>query len=165
MIEAATLRYRHIPSPVGRLTAGVANGALAMLHFDSDIPETATVSNEESCLLDEVTRQLTEYFAGKRRAFDLPLEPRGSEFQQRVWKALLDIPYGETRSYKDQAIAVGDLKAIRAVANANGQNPIAIIIPCHRVIGSDGSLTGYGGGLERKRMLLELEGALQPALF
>lgn len=164
-MKSAGLSFRHIPSPVGPLTAGVADGALLLLHFDSMIDVSTNPATVDALLLDQVEAQLNEYFAGTRRAFELPIAPSGSDFQRRVWRALLDIPYGETRSYKDQAIAVGDLKAIRAVASANGQNPIAIIIPCHRVIGSDGSLTGYAGGLERKRKLLELEGALQPALF
>jgi methylated-DNA-[protein]-cysteine S-methyltransferase len=109
-------------------------------------------------------RQLEEYFAGRRRQFDLPLDLHGTEFQKRCWQELLKIPYGETRSYADVARAIGKPSAVRAVGLANGQNPIAIIVPCHRVIGSDGSLTGYGGGLETKRKLLELEGALSGLL-
>ena len=109
-------------------------------------------------------RQLEEYFAGRRRQFDLPLDLHGTEFQKRCWQELLKIPYGETRSYADVARAIGNPSAVRAVGLANGQNPIAIIVPCHRVIGSDGSLTGYGGGLETKRKLLELEGALSGSL-
>jgi len=101
--------------------------------------------------------QLGEYFAGERQAFDLPLRPEGSEFQQRVWSALCDIPYGRTISYGELALRIGDPGGARAVGAANGQNPISIVVPCHRVIGADGSLTGYGGGLERKRHLLDLE--------
>jgi len=101
--------------------------------------------------------QMNEYFAGTRKEFDLPLNLVGSEFQKKVWTGLLDIPYGKTRSYKEQSIYLGDEKAIRAVAGANGQNSIAIIVPCHRVIGSSGSLTGYGGGLPRKQWLLDHE--------
>jgi methylated-DNA-[protein]-cysteine S-methyltransferase len=101
--------------------------------------------------------QLAEYFAGERRDFDLPLAPEGTPFQQRVWSALRDIPYGETRSYGELAEQIGRPGAARAVGLANGRNPISIVVPCHRVIGSDGSLTGYGGGVERKRQLLELE--------
>ena len=119
-------------------------------------------------LSEEKTRpcvkQLEEYFAGERRRFDLPLDLRGTDFQQRCWQALLKIPYGETRSYADIARAIGQPSAVRAVGLANGQNPVAIVVPCHRVIGSDGSLTGYGGGLEIKRKLLELEGALSQSL-
>jgi len=108
-------------------------------------------------LTDKTATQLDEYFAGKRSRFDLPLNPIGTDFQRRVWNALSDIPYGETRSYKQIACAVGNPKACRAVGMANNKNPIWIIIPCHRVIGSGGSLTGYGGGLEMKQKLLDLE--------
>jgi methylated-DNA-[protein]-cysteine S-methyltransferase len=107
--------------------------------------------------LPETRRQLAEYLAGERRAFDLPLAPRGTDFERRVWEALLAIPYGETRSYLEIAGAIGRPAACRAVGRANGRNPIAVVIPCHRVIGSDGSLTGYGGGLPLKRFLLDLE--------
>jgi methylated-DNA-[protein]-cysteine S-methyltransferase len=105
----------------------------------------------------EARRQLAEYFAGDRRAFTLPLAPRGTEFERLVWQALVAIPYGETRSYAEVAAAIGRPAACRAVGRANGSNPIAIVIPCHRVIGSDGSLTGFGGGLPLKRFLLDLE--------
>lgn len=108
-------------------------------------------------LLKELEQQAGEYFAGERTVFDLPLQLAGSPFQVKVWEDLLKIPYGEKRTYKQQAITYGDLKAIRAIASANGANGIAIIVPCHRVVGSNGSLTGYGGGLERKRWLLEHE--------
>lgn len=109
--------------------------------------------------LPEVRRQLGEYFAGKRRDFVLPLDPHGTAFERGVWRVLVAIPYGETRSYAEVAMAIGRPAACRAVGRANGRNPIAVVIPCHRVIGSDGSLTGYGGGLELKRLLLDLEGA------
>ena len=111
----------------------------------------------ESELLQKAEVELSEYFEGARREFDLPLEPSGTEFQQRVWAALLDIPYGETRSYKDIAIAAGCPRGFRAVGMANHNNPISIIVPCHRVIGSGGGLTGYGGGLPIKEYLLGLE--------
>jgi methylated-DNA-[protein]-cysteine S-methyltransferase len=107
--------------------------------------------------------QLAEYAGGDRRSFALPLAPRGTEFERRVWQALTEIPYGETRSYAEIAAAIGSPAACRAVGRANGRNPIAIVIPCHRVIGSDGSLTGYGGGLDLKRFLLDLEGARRAA--
>jgi O-6-methylguanine DNA methyltransferase len=110
--------------------------------------------------LPEVRRQLDEYLAGRRRAFDLPLDTRGTEFQRLCWQALQTIPYGETRSYRDMARLVGRPAAVRAVGRANHDNPIGVVIPCHRVIGADGSLTGYAGGLDMKRLLLELEGAL-----
>lgn len=107
--------------------------------------------------LDKVQTELREYFEGKRKTFAVPLHTPGTDFQQSVWKILQDIPYGKTRSYKEQAIAINNPKAVRAVASANGHNRVAIIIPCHRVIGSDGSLTGYGGGLHRKKWLLDFE--------
>lgn len=107
--------------------------------------------------LDTLEKQMNEYFTGERKEFDVPLHLIGTDFQKKVWNGLLQIPYGETRSYKNQSIFLGDVKAIRAVATANGQNGIAIIIPCHRVIGDNGSLVGYGGGLPKKKWLLEHE--------
>jgi len=109
--------------------------------------------------------QLSEYFKGERKLFNLPLDIEGTEFQKRVWKELEKIPYGETITYKELAVRLGDEKVIRAAASANGANPLSIIIPCHRVIGSDGSLIGYGGGLQVKEKLLVLEGSLEPNLF
>ena len=109
--------------------------------------------------------QLQEYFSGERKQFDLPLEIEGTEFQKKVWNELLKIPYGKTISYKDLAVRLGDEKVIRAAASANGANPLPVVIPCHRVIGSDGSLIGYGGGLEIKEKLLVLEGSWQGDLF
>jgi len=114
------------------------------------------VENEDS-VLKQTAKELNEYFAGKRQEFDVPLLMVGSEFQKSVWEALLTIPYGKTSTYKQQATIIGNEKAVRAVANANGTNAISIIIPCHRIIGSDGSLTGYAGGLELKQRLLEIE--------
>ncbi len=110
--------------------------------------------------MEEAKQQLKEYFAGERRAFDLPLDIYGTDFQQAVWNALMTIPYGETRSYRDIADQVGSPKAVRAVGGANHQNPLSIIIPCHRVIGASGALVGYGGGLDCKRYLLKLEESL-----
>ncbi len=107
--------------------------------------------------LAKLKNQVAQYFSGEREEFELTLAPDGTIFQQKVWSELLKIPFGKTRTYKEQSISVGDVKAIRAVATANGANPIAIIIPCHRIIGSDGSLTGYAGGLWRKKWLLEFE--------
>jgi methylated-DNA-[protein]-cysteine S-methyltransferase len=118
----------------------------------------AAASPPASALLREVRRQLAQYFAGERRVFDLPLAPRGTDFERRVWQEVAAIPYGETRSYAEVARAAGRPAACRAVGRANGSNPIPLVIPCHRVIGSDGSLTGYGGGLPLKRFLLALEG-------
>lgn len=119
--------------------------------------ETAEETGERTALTEEVFRQLQEYFAGTRRVFSVPYELRGTEFQKRVWAALEQIPYGEIRSYRDIAQAAGSPKAVRAVGAANGKNPLWIIVPCHRVVGADGTLTGYAGGLEMKRALLELE--------
>ena len=112
---------------------------------------------QETALIKEVYQQLSEYLKGERQMFDLPLNPRGTDFQKRVWQALCDIPYGETRSYKQIAEAIGNPKAVRAVGMANNRNPITIVVPCHRVIGADGKLVGYGGGLEMKEFLLRLE--------
>ncbi len=118
----------------------------------------AELKEEPSAVLLRTKAQLDEYFARGRRTFDIPLHPVGTDFQKRVWNALLEIPYGETRTYKDIALRVDNLKGVRAVAQAIGANGIGIIIPCHRVIGSDHTLTGFAGGLEAKRILLELEG-------
>lgn len=118
----------------------------------------AELKEEPSAVLLRTKAQLDEYFAGGRRTFDIPLHPVGTDFQKRVWNALLEIPYGETRTYKDIALWVDNLKGVRAVAQAIGANGIGTIIPCHRVIGSDHTLTGFAGGLEAKRILLELEG-------
>ncbi len=118
---------------------------------------TPEILSMPSPLQEETARQLREYFEGKRKKFDLPIEPEGTEFQRRVWKALLKIPYGETKSYQEIAQEAGSPKGFRAVGMANHKNPIIIVIPCHRVIGKDGSLTGYGGGLELKEELLALE--------
>jgi len=117
---------------------------------------TPELDQQHSILL-ETERQLSEYFAGKRTQFELPLEPRGSEFQERVWGALREIPFGKTRSYRDLAEAIGSPKASRAIGAANGKNPLSIVVPCHRVIGTDRTLTGFAGGLETKATLLALE--------
>lgn len=144
-------------SPCGPLTL-ISNGAaLTDLQFESPRYAYAPAPAGDDSILDAARRQLDQYFAGKLRAFDLPLAPKGTEFQQRVWQALLAIPYGVTRSYGQQAAAIGSPQASRAVGLANGRNPISIVVPCHRVIGANGSLTGYGGGMARKQLLLELE--------
>ena len=114
----------------------------------------------ETSLIKEAYRQLSEYLIGERKSFDLPLNPRGTVFQQQVWKVLCDIPYGETRSYKQIAEAIGNPKAVRAVGMANNRNPLLIVIPCHRVIGANGKLVGYGAGIEKKEFLLKLEKSL-----
>ena len=114
----------------------------------------------ETPLIQEAYRQLSEYLIGERKSFDLPLNPRGTVFQQQVWKALSDIPYGETRSYKQIAETIGNPKAVRAVGMANNRNPLLIVVPCHRVIGANGKLVGYGAGIEKKEFLLKLEKSL-----
>jgi methylated-DNA-[protein]-cysteine S-methyltransferase len=139
----------------------VTDCALVALVWRTDghgrVPFAQAIDAPRHPLLCETKRQLDEYFAGKRRNFELPLEFRGTEFQRRVWAALLTIPYGETRTYRQIAEQIGNPLAVRAVGAANGRNPIAIVAPCHRVIGSSGDLTGFGGGLEAKARLLSLE--------
>ena len=115
---------------------------------------------QETPLINEAYRQLSEYLLGERKRFDLPLNPQGTVFQQQVWKALCDIPYGETRSYKQIAEAIGNPKAVRAAGMANNRNPLLIVVPCHRVIGANGKLVGYGAGIEKKEFLLKLEKSL-----
>ncbi|WP_444945425.1 methylated-DNA--[protein]-cysteine S-methyltransferase [Microbulbifer sp. VTAC004] len=145
----------------GQVDEGEARGIVSLQFCDSERPLRAGPGwkRETSDLIEKAAQQLREYIAGKRKNFDLPLAPRGTEFQRRVWDALLQIPFGETRSYSQQAQLLGQPRAIRAVARANGANPVAVIIPCHRVIGANGSLTGYAGGLPLKARLLKLEGA------
>lgn len=143
-------------TPVGTLGI-VENGvAITEVYFEKE-NRHMDVMLAETKLIKETCKQLQEYFEGKRKAFNLPLAPKGTPFQLKVWNALQNIPYGETRSYKDIAIAAGNFQASRAVGMANNRNPISIIIPCHRVIGSNGKLVGYGGGLHIKEYLLDLE--------
>ena len=149
------IRYTTIASPLGDLLAACDPIGLTALLWPTARP--APDWQRDDAALDDVRSQLDEYFAGARREFTLPLHPRGSAFQQRVWAELREIPYGETTSYGELAAAIGAPGSARAVGLANGQNPISIIVPCHRVIGADGSLTGYGGGLPAKRFLLGLE--------
>ena len=156
-----------VPSPIGTLLVVVdGQGAIVRIDFPNDTTRdqvAAELARRSIELADSkektaaVRRQLDEYFAGARRSFDLPLAPEGTEFQRRVWLALREIPYGETTSYGDLAGRLGRPGASRAVGRANATNPIPIVIPCHRVIGADGSLTGFGGGIDLKRRLLELE--------
>jgi methylated-DNA-[protein]-cysteine S-methyltransferase len=155
--------YDVIDSPFGPLTPVVNDsGGLTMLHFGEFHPASAERS---SARLEGVSRQLKEYFEGSRKAFDLQLAAKGTEFQRRVWELLVAIPYGSTRSYGDIARELGTPGASRAVGRANALNPIAIIVPCHRVIGSNGTLTGYAGGLGMKEKLLAFEQGLTPSLF
>lgn len=163
-VEMETLYYSRLRSLAGPLILGVSQRGLVLLEFDrGNFPRQAgkaEVTWQESAeATREYVRELEEYFSGKRREFSFPLDLRGTPFQIKCWRALLDIPYGETRTYADIARAVGQPKGFRAVGLANNRNPIAIVVPCHRVIASDGTLCGYGGGLDIKRKLLELEGA------
>lgn len=148
-----------IDSPIGPLTLVGDDDALTELHLPNSTrtPERTPSEDRLPKPIAAAVEQLAQYFAGDRTEFDLPLAPTGTEFQVTVWSALQEIPYGETISYGELASRIGNPKASRAVGLANGRNPIAIIIPCHRVIGADGSLTGYGGGLPTKVKLLELE--------
>jgi methylated-DNA-[protein]-cysteine S-methyltransferase len=153
-----TLHFRTMDSPVGKLTLAGKDGRLMHLRMVDQTYEPSRDGWEpdEEAFPDAV-EQLEAYFAGDRTTFDLELELLGTNFQRRVWEALLTIPYGETRSYGEIAAQIGAPGAFRAVGLANGHNPIGIIVPCHRVIGANGSLTGYGGGLDRKRALLDME--------
>ena len=142
---------------LGEVCIGEREGCISRISWEMP---TADGLREETPLIRRCKNQLEEYLAGERSTFDLPLLPLGTDFQQKVWKALREIPYGETRSYGEIARRIGQPKATRAVGMANHHNPIAIVIPCHRVVGAGGALTGYAGGLEKKRMLLEVEGSL-----
>ena len=177
------LVQRWLPSPLGPLLAvASARGVRSIGFVDSDLDKDTVVAGANrhslgeagsgetgsgeagsgergSAVLALLATQLAQYFAGNRRTFEIPLDPVGTAFQLRAWQALRDIPYGQTRSYAEQARAIGKPTAVRAVGAANGRNPLPIVVPCHRVIGADGALTGFAGGLHRKRALLELEGA------
>lgn len=156
-----THAFKTIRSPVGELTLVADTNGLAAILWENDRPGRVRlgplVADAEHPILVETERQLGEYFAGKRRTFDVPLSFSGSDFQTRVWRALLTIPFGETRSYGEIARQVGKPGASRAVGAANGRNPISIVAPCHRVVGSTGKLTGFAGGLDAKTYLLDLE--------
>lgn len=162
-----------MPSPVGELLLAADDTGLTTVRFEQSRhgrddragwTHVADASTPAARILAEARSQLEAYFAGSRTSFDLPLAAQGTPFQQRVWSALRDIPFGETISYAELARRVGVPRAMRAVGGANGRNPLPIVVPCHRVIGADGSLTGFGGGIERKRVLLDHEGALNGAL-
>lgn len=148
-----------VDSPIGALTLVATDGVLSGIHMveQRHRPATESFGSADATLFDDAAQQLKEYFAGTRTSFDLPLHLAGTPFQQTVWQALCDIPYGETVSYGALAARIGRPTAARAVGMANGRNPISIVVPCHRVIGSTGGLTGYGGGVPRKRFLLDLE--------
>ncbi|MBK7913092.1 MAG: methylated-DNA--[protein]-cysteine S-methyltransferase [Saprospiraceae bacterium] len=173
------LDFCYIESPIGKLLASADHSGICFLEFidgsDLTIAELSLRLKKDpldihfniSNLLNQLILELNEYFAGLRKSFTVPLSFYGTDFQKKVWNELLKIPFGTTSSYQQQAIRLGNLAAIRAVAHANGTNKLAILVPCHRVIGSDGNLTGYAGGLWRKKFLLELEqsNSKQLALF
>lgn len=157
-------RYQLIQSPVGPLLIAADSAGLCLIEFQHPrhpFKREPDWREGDDDMLQRTRAQLDEYFAGERRQFDLPLAPRGTDFQRIVWTALASIGYGETISYLQLATRIGKPSATRAVGAANGRNPLPIVLPCHRVIGADGSLTGFGGGLPTKRFLLELEGALR----
>ncbi|MGA7318607.1 MAG: methylated-DNA--[protein]-cysteine S-methyltransferase [Silvibacterium sp.] len=158
---SANLWYKLIPSPIGPLKLVASNRGLVGILWKNDNPRrvllTELVERAEHPLLVRTERELNEYFTGMRSGFTVPLDMRGTPFQREVWEALLGIPFGETRTYGQLAIQLGNPKATRAVGAANGRNPIAILVPCHRVIGHSGKLTGFAGGLDAKAYLLKLE--------
>lgn len=156
--------YRsRLPSPVGTLTLVASDAGLVAILWENDTPTRVrideAVEDGDHLILAATATQLDDYFAGTSTAFDLPLAPRGTDFQRAVWHQLSAIPHGETRTYADLARALGQPTATRAVGAANGRNPLSIVVPCHRVVGSNGTLTGFAGGIEAKRWLLAHEGA------
>ncbi len=155
------LAFMEMASPVGTLKLVANDTALVAVLWENENPKrlrlAELIEQVNHPILLETQKQLNEYFAGKRQQFDLPLDFEGTEFQQKVWQALLTIPFGQTRSYRDIAQQVGNVKAVRAVGAANGKNPISIIAPCHRVVGANGKLIGFAGGLDNKEILLKLE--------
>lgn len=155
------LAFMEMASPVGTLKLVAHETALVAVLWENENPKRVRlaelIEQTHHPILLETQKQLTEYFAGKRQQFDLPLDFEGTEFQQKVWQALLTIPFGETRSYRGIAEQIGNVKAVRAVGAANGKNPISIIAPCHRVVGTNGKLVGFAGGLDNKDILLRLE--------
>lgn len=158
-----TIYSRTIDSPVGPLTAVATDQGLRAVLWPEDERidfESSPVEFSDHPVLDAVATQLEQYFAGDRVVFDVPLDLHGTDFQVSVWRALAEIPFGETSTYGDQAARIGRPKAARAVGAANGRNPVSIVLPCHRIVGKDGSLTGFAGGLETKRFLLDHERAI-----
>jgi len=160
VVAPANVLYDVVQTPIDRLVVASDGSAIVGVWMANAEPDDVSWADRRGAdsLLDEARRQLVAYFAGRLRAFDLPLAPNGTEFQRRVWTELTKIPFGATISYARLARRVSNAAAVRAVGAANGRNPIPIIVPCHRVIGSDGSLTGFGGGLARKQWLLKHEG-------
>ncbi|WP_414638257.1 methylated-DNA--[protein]-cysteine S-methyltransferase [Actinomycetospora sp.] len=171
MVPGVTTTYSVCDSPLGPLTLRARDGVLDGLYMleHRHGPGQEQLGERVADAAPAAREQLAAYFAGELREFDLEVGLRGTDFQQRVWAALREIPFGETCSYGELAVAIGQPTAVRAVGLANGKNPVSIVVPCHRVVGANGSLTGYGGGTDRKRALLELEGAGvgrgEPALF
>jgi methylated-DNA-[protein]-cysteine S-methyltransferase len=159
MEDVMFISHTIIESPLGELTLVATDGMLSGLYFSAHrrLPNAATFGPRVHTGFEPVVDQLGEYFAGQRTQFDVPLSPRGSPFQLQVWNLLRTIPYGETRSYGHLARALGNPALAREVGGANARNPLSIIVPCHRVVGADGQLVGYAGGLERKQYLLDLE--------
>lgn len=156
------MQIRHLDSPIGVLTLVASDSGLTHVLFEGQAPGDVGLPDDlpevdDDPTLEAAARQLGEYFAGERRNFDVALDLRGTDFQKDAWRALASVPYGETRTYGDQAEAIGRPGAFRAVGAANGRNPVPVILPCHRIVGSDGSLTGFAGGIGTKRRLLDLE--------
>ena len=160
--------WENVASPLGLLTVLASDNGVHAIAFGSDQTEQAKINFPRAAdhpIINAAVEQLAMYFEGTLKIFDLPLDLRGTDFQKQVWKLLLEIPFGETRTYGDIACTLGNVGASQAVGAANGKNPVAIVVPCHRVIGASGHLTGYAGGMEKKRFLLTHEGAIQPMLF
>ncbi len=153
-------KYTRFNSPLGDVVVQANEKGITGVWFETNTtqPQELGVHDDFDYLLQKAVAQLKEYFSGQRNHFDLPISTSGTDFQNKVWQALTTIPFGETWSYQDLADAIGSPKAVRAVGAANGKNPVSVIVPCHRVIGKNGKLTGYAGGVERKKHLLELEG-------
>jgi methylated-DNA-[protein]-cysteine S-methyltransferase len=162
------IRYARLKTPIGTLLATAKDGSLTGLYFDRQRHAPAIgddwIEDPRARPFEQCTRQIGEYLEGKRKSFDLPLAPEGSEFQRKVWMQIARIPYGETITYSELAKRAGAPGSARAAGAATGRNPISIVVPCHRVVGADGSLTGYAGGVPRKAKLLEIEDARQGAL-
>ncbi len=159
---------KDVVSPLGPLTVFASDNGVHAIAFEGDRTEQAKINLSRAVnhpIINAAVEQLAMYFNGKLKIFDLPLNLSGTNFQKRVWKLLLEIPFGETRTYGDLAHALGNADASQAVGAANGKNPVAIVVPCHRVIGASGHLTGYAGGMDKKKFLLTHEGVLQPTLF
>lgn len=152
---------QYYSSPIGLLLLEATDTAITAVNFVNSQDDNENIN----VITQQCQQQLSEYFSGERKEFNLPLQPKGTDFQKKVWAELQNIPFGKVSSYLEMAKRLGDEKVIRAAASANGKNPIAIIIPCHRVIGANGDLVGYAGGLDKKRLLLEHEGILSKPLF